>query len=78
MGGGGQKNREKCGRRLWTAPKSQSKVLGKVTSAKKRVVGPFSADSANSHQGFFSRVQKANGISAVKAKMTVGSDKLVS
>jgi len=22
MGGGGKKNREKCGRRLWTAPKT--------------------------------------------------------
>ena len=33
-----------------------------ITSARKRVLGPVSADSANSHQGCFSRVQKANGI----------------
>ena len=33
------------------------------TSCRKIVVGPFSADSANSHQGCFSRVQNAKGMS---------------
>lgn len=32
------------------------------TPCRKCVLGPSSADSAKSHQGFFSRVQKANGI----------------
>ena len=36
------------------------------TSCNILVVAPFSADSANSHQGCFSRVQKANGIAVRK------------
>lgn len=45
-------------------------IMGKIHSLlpiqltifKNLVVGPSSADSANSHQGCFSRVQNANGI----------------
>ena len=33
-----------------------------LTCFKSLVVGPVSAHSANSHQGVFSRVQKANGM----------------
>lgn len=37
-----------------------------LTFFKKVVVGPFSADSANSVHGAFSRVQKANGMAEMK------------
>lgn len=36
-----------------------------LTVWRKRVVGPFSADSANSHHGLFSLVQNANGIAVI-------------
>ena len=36
------------------------------TSCRNKVVGPVSADSANSHHGCFSRVQNAKGISTAQ------------
>jgi hypothetical protein len=48
--------------------KDKERNSNNVTSAKKSVVDPVSADSANSHQGIFSLVQKANGISEGKSK----------
>ncbi|CAF4671853.1 unnamed protein product [Rotaria sp. Silwood1] len=36
------------------------------TKARNFVVGPLYADSANSTQGYFSRVQKANGIAKIQ------------
>ena len=37
-------------------------IITNLTSERNLVAAPVSADSANSHQGCFSRVQKANGM----------------
>lgn len=54
-------------RQIWKAPIiCIQETIKKYTFCKNLVVGPVSADSANSHHGCFSRVQKAKGISAIK------------
>lgn len=40
------------------------------TCFKNSVDGPFFASSANSHQGYFSRVQKAKGIPTIKIQIS--------
>jgi len=51
--------------RINSAPQTLYKNI-KYTFCTNCVVGPSSADSANSHQGCFSRVQKTNGYAEPK------------